>query len=371
MKKLVLLPLITLSIANASDVKLAFEYEKINVKKDTTLVDDNLNDIDSVAVSDDGNQICWIGKETKRKSSYPINLYFKDTSSKVSEKPTKIKKALLNAFTKCAFDNIGNIMTSELKWRPGAIVNTLYHSYRTGDFEPKTYQSVLRIYDTQTNSVISEVNALELGQKSKKEFIKHPRVSPDGKWVTFYTMGNFGTEGVYLYHVETKRIVHLGQYLDKHPTWSPDGSKILFHHQVSNRKEGGLEMSYLGYYDLNFSGIDTVEAKRILLDDMTKEGYSYHKHPAMYPDTNLLFFHGQEKPDGKKNIYVRSLEVNSKIYKLNFKKLEVALKKAKHPAVARNNSGLYFLGKEDQEGAKYKIYRLEPKLIKNLKNLVK
>lgn len=371
MNKLFLIPLMTISFAKANEIKLAYDYEKINIKNHTELVDGNLNDIDSVAVSDDGNQICWIGKDTNRKSTYPINLYVKDTSLSVSAKPQKIKKALLNAFTKCAFDHHGNIITSELKWRPGAIVNTLYHSYRSGDFEPKTYQSILRTYDINTNQLVSEVDAIKLGQNSKKEFIKHPRVSPDGKWVTFYTMGNYGTEGVYLYHIDTQKVVHLGKFLDKHPTWSPDGSKILFHHQVSNRKEGGLEMAYLGFYDLSFSGKDDVTAKRVLIDDMTKEGYSYHKHPAMYVDSDLLFFHGQEKPDGKKSIYMRKLAKNSKIYKLSFKKLDTPLKKAKHPAVARNKSGLYFLGKEDQEGAKYKIYRLAPNLITKLNNLVK
>ena len=368
MKSLIIgIGLSTMTLTSFSqEIHLASEYSKLKLDKGISLVDGNKNDIESVSVSDDGSKICWIGKNTTRKTSYPIDLYVKNTGLSAADQPKKLDKCLLNAFTKCAFDNSNNILTSELKYRPMAITTTLVSSLINGDFEPKLYHSVLRTYDPNTDERLSEISPKDLGLKSNKEFIKHPRVSPDGSMITYYTMGKYGKKGVYIYHLNTKKVTHLGTHFDKHPTWSADGSKILFHHQVSNRKEGGLEKAYLGYYELEYSGVDTVTGNRVMLDDPTLEGYTYHKHPAVYPGTDLLFFHGQFSPDGAKKMFVRSLNKNSKIYELSFKKANIQLKKAKHPATSRNDTGLYFIGKEEASGSKYKVYKLSRKAIKRI-----
>ncbi len=368
-----LLPIIfLLSFAGhaSEEVGLANTYKKLKIESGLTLVDGHKNDIESVSVSGDSSKICWIGKDSTRKTQYPIEIYSKDTGISPEELPSKLKKTKLNAYTKCAFDNENNILTSELRYRPLAITATLISSLLTGDFEPKKYHSVLRTYDSRTNTRLESLSPVELGQLSKKEFIKHPRVSPDGSMITYYTMGNYGVKGIYIYNISTKRVIHLGDFLDKHPTWSADGTKILFHHQVSDRKKGGLEQAYLGYYDLEFSGVDDVFAKRIMLDDINKEGYTYHKHPAVYPGTDLLFFHGQLSPEGNKHIFVRNLERKSKIYKLTLKNANISLKKAKHPATSRIDAGMYFVGKENIQNAKYKVYKLNIDSIKTINKKV-
>lgn len=368
MKKLFFISLLLMS--SFVSATTAFDYSKINIKDGLSLLDGNMNDIDSVAVSNDGNQICWIGKKTTNKLLYPVNLYVKDVSESAVISPKKINKFLLNAFTKCAFDEKGNIVSSALKYRPFSIMATVIGSLRTGDYEPKLFRSSMRIFDKNTFSMLEDLNAVDMGQTSMKAYIKHPRVSPDGRWITYYTMGEQGKKGIYLYNRVTTTVIHLGEFSDKHPTWNSEGDKILFHYQTSNRKEGGLEKSYLGYFELSFSGEDQVDFKRILIDDIEAKGYVYHKHPALYPGTNLLFFHGQKKEDGNKKIFVRNLAKNSKIYEVDMDKANVNLKKAKHPAVSRVDSGLYFLGKEDIKKSKYKIYKLSPKFIKKIESKV-
>lgn len=355
----------------SADVKLAFDYEKIKVKSGVTLVDGNVFDVESVAVSNDGQRVCWIGKAKNKKWQYPTDIFIKDADELAKTLPIKLKKSKrLNAFSKCAFNNDGNIMTSELFYKPFAITASLYHSLTTGDFEPKKYHSYMAIYDYVTKDRLDLITPVGIGHENNKEFLKHPRMSPDNNWMVYYTMGNYGKKGVYLLNMKTKKRVHLGLHADKHPTWTMDGTKILFHTQVADRKKGGVERAYLGYYDVKFDG-DNVTYKRIMLDDMSKEGYAYHKHPAVYPGTNLLFFHGQTKPEGKKKIYVRSMDKGSKIYEVKMYLDGVKMKKAKHPANGRSDSGLYFVGKKDIEGEKYKIYRLESNSVNNLRNLVK
>lgn len=201
--------------------------------------------------------------------------------------------------------------------------------------------------------------------------MKHPRVSPDNNWMVYYTMGSYGKKGIYLLNLKTNKRIHLGEHYDKHPTWIADGSKILFHTQFSDRKKGGMELAYLGYYEVELSDTELLSKKRVMLDDLSLKGYVYHKHPALYPDSNLLFFHGQTKPEGKKRMYVRSMEKNSLIYEIKMKVDGMKLKKAKHPSNGRTDTGLYFVGKRDIKGEKYKIYRLEPMSINNLIKMVK
>lgn len=355
-----------------TDVELAFNYKKLKVNTDVTLIDGHLHGVESIAVSTDGQRLCWIGKESRRRWKYPIDIFMKDTDSSSSTRARKLKRHALNAYSKCTFDNNGNILASELIYRPFAIVSTLISSFITGDFEPKKYKSVLTTHDYERNVKTNSFTAIHIGQKSNKEFIKHPRISPDNNWLTYYTMGSFSKKGIYLFNLKTKKSFFLGEHSDKHPIWSPDGSKILFHYQVSDRKKGGIEKSYLGYYNISFSNNKVVSAFRVMLDDPNEEGYAYHKHPTIYPGTDLVFFHGQTKPEGKKKLFVRRLEQNSQIYRVKMKVDGIKIKKAKHPSTSLvSDSGLYFVGKRDIKGEEYKIYRVESNSIQNLRNGVK
>lgn len=120
------------------EVVTAYKYKKLKLKEEITLVDENVFDIESVAVSNDGQRICWIGKPKNKDWQYPADIFMKQTSAKTTDMPRKLKKSKrLNAFSKCAFNNEGNILASELFWRPLAITSSLIHSLRNGDFEPK------------------------------------------------------------------------------------------------------------------------------------------------------------------------------------------------------------------------------------------
>src|SRR5690606_38226332 len=132
---------------------------------------------------------------------------------------------------------------------------------------------------------------------------------------------------------------------DKHPTWSPDGSKILFHYQIDATKDQP-EMAYLGYFDVSLSESgDLIESKRIMLDEPKEVGFRYQKHPAILPGTNLVFFHGEENAGDKKDIFVRSLSPNSKAFKIKMEIEDVKISKAKHPASGAFDDSIYFIGK--------------------------
>lgn len=363
--KILLFTLLAISNGYGSEVP-SLRYTKISLESGLELIDDSRFGVESPAVSDDGKEVCFIGKNKNRNYVYPVNAYTKRIGS--SSSATKVKKKMLNVFTKCAYSPDGSLVLSELKYSPFAISASLFYSLRNEDFEPKRYRSVISIYSSKINKGFTkdeELKAISLGQNHKREFIKHPRVSPDGKWIVYYTSGIHGKKGIFLYHINSKKTVHLGERAEKHPTWSADGSKVLFHYQVADRKAGGLEKAYLGYYEVRFFGFK-VEAKRVMLDNSNDRGYIYHKHPALYPGTDLLFFHGQTKPEGGKKLYVRRLRPNSKIFELEMKKSNISLKKAKHPAVSRAQSGLVFVGKESKKNARYKVYRLNDNLIQQL-----
>jgi hypothetical protein len=359
-----------LSIDASAQDQTGLKYKAIKIAEGLELVDGSKFGIESPAVSDDGSEVCFIGKNKNRSYVYPVNVYTKKTN--VDSSAVKVRKKILNVITKCAYDSNGDLLLSELKYRPFAISASLIYSLKHDDFEPKRYHSVVSLYRKNSKDKykkVEELNALNLDQNHKREFIKHPRISPNGEWVTFYTTGTYGKKGLYLYHVDSKRTIHLGERGEKHPTWTDDGTKILFHLQIANRKTGGVEKAYLGYYDLSFTE-NSVEYKRVMLDDPNTEGYVYHKHPALYPKTNILFFHGQNKIDGKKKIYVRRLSPNSQVFELKMKKANISLKKAKHPSVSRVQSGLVFVGKENIKGSKYKVFKLDDSAIKLLSEKV-
>jgi len=142
------------------------------------------------------------------------------------------------------------------------------------------------------------------------ELIQHPRISPDGRWLTFYTRVHEETQGIYLLDLETDRHFKLSQHHDKHPTWDPAGRRIYFHHVAGGKRHrfdffaGGIEQSVLGYIELEFRNGELDKWRRVLMDEFS-DTFTYHKHPAEVPGTNLLFFHGREEPEDDLELMVR------------------------------------------------------------------
>lgn len=111
MKLSVLLLSFTLALgAFAQDeVTLAFEYEDLKVKKGVELIDDTTYGVESVAVSNDGSKLCWIGKTTANKLVYPADIILKEKKDGQWQASTKHKKKLkkMNLFSKCSFNEKG------------------------------------------------------------------------------------------------------------------------------------------------------------------------------------------------------------------------------------------------------------------------
>jgi hypothetical protein len=347
----------------------AFEAASLVLKNSVEIIDQSTFAPESVSISDDGTLVCWIGKEQNSKLVIPSELYFKQLNS---ETIVKFKKGnMLNAFTKCSFDHQNNLVTSKLHWKFGALQKTLISGLFTGELEPKGYNTSISVYN-QAFETILRLNPKNMGFNSNRVYIKHPRFSPDGKWVAFYLYNkDKEVSGVFLYHLESKRLHQLSNDYDKHPTWSPDGKKILFHYQI-NQSKNHSEMAFLGYFDLklNDNG-DVLNVKRHLLDNPKFKPFSYEKHPAMIAGTNFIIYHAEAKSGDKKALYIRKLEVNSTPIEL---KLELAdgtkITKAKHPATGALTNNVVFIGKP--KGANEDmVLKLTDKAMREIVQLIK
>ncbi len=321
---------------------LSFGSENsIKLKKGIELIDNTTFGAESVAISDDGKKVCWIAKSKDSKIVIPSEVYFKDLGSDKAIKADK--HGALNAFTKCSFDQDGELVTSKLHWRPLALTRTIVMGLIRGDFDPIGYVSSITTMD-HTGNIINEIKPKHLELKSNRIFLKHPRYSPDGKWLTYYLKHGKKIEGVYLHHVKSGKTHQLSSVYDKHPTWSPDGKKILFHFQIDGDKVKP-EQAFLGYFDLELSNDGEVKATRVLLDDVAATSFSYQKHPAMLSGTNLVFFHGEDEAGAKKSLFVRELKAKSKSFKLKLEMEDTKLTKAKHPASGAYDDRIVFIGK--------------------------
>ena len=321
---------------------LSFAAEdSIKLSKGIELLDNSTFGAESVAISDDGKQICWIAKAKDSKIVIPSEVYFKDIDSDQAQKADK--HGALNAFTKCSFDRDGALVTSKLHWRPLALTRTIVMGLIRGDFDPIGYVSSITSMD-HSGKVFTQIKPKDLGLKSNRIFLKHPRYSPDGKWLTYYLKHGKKIEGVYLHHIKSGKTHQLSNVYDKHPTWSPDGSKILFHYQIDGDNEKP-EQAFLGYFDVTLSNDGEVKSRRVLLDDITATAFSYQKHPAMLSGTNLVFFHGEDEPGAKKSLFVRELNTKSKSFKLKLEMADIKITKAKHPASGAFDNKIVFIGK--------------------------
>lgn len=183
------------------------------------------------------------------------------------------------------------------------------------------------------------------------ELIQHPRISPDGQWLTFYTRVERSQQGVYLLHLPSGTRYRLSDQHDKHPTWSPDGQRIWFHHSFGGKRHrfdffgGGIERSVLGYFELRFDGPRLVEWQRVLLDELDRPAFVYHKHPAPLPGSDLVFFHGRTAPDDKMRLMVRRAAPGSEVFVVEPTVGGERLKAAKHPAAPLAARALIFIAK--------------------------
>ena len=234
-----------------------------------------------------------------------------------------------------------------------------------------TLRISLEIYSPSKGQSHRLLAPSELGMP--KEVILHPKISPDGKWLAFYTRKRIKSRGIYLMHLKSRKLYHISREDDKHPTWSPEGRRLLFHHQRGGQAldpvpNGFPEQAYLGYFDLTFNGEDGVSWRRVLMDPIT-DTYTYRKHPAKPPKTDLVFFHAKLSPNGKHMLMVRRLGNNTPVYIVAPTVEGQSIIEAKHPAAAVYPQELVFLGKT--LGKKfYSFYRLTPVALKNIQEQV-
>lgn len=350
--------------------------EKIKLSEPATMIYDHLMEPEAVMVSADGKMMTFKAKGTKfeKGDSHTAFLGHQEDDGTWT-KPKKFKQSLLfKFFAYSGLSPDGKTLVSSVDtWQFFGLTKTFVAAIKSPDFDVMGYDHFIRLYDIETKKL-----KLSLGHKDfkikKGDRMEHVRMSPDTKWLTFYLHDIPEQRGVYLYNLNTKETIHLGLFDDKHPTWTEDGKRILFHNQQGgNASEASeTEMASLGYYELKFNG-DQVEAERILLDEPITEGeFRYHKHPALYPGTNMLFFHGKKKADGASKLFVRDLKAKSKIFEIEVS-AEKELKTLKHPATAQIDAGLFFIGKyKDETDERYgkKIFHLSPQAIKEISSKV-
>jgi Tol biopolymer transport system component len=302
--------------------------------------------LESPVVSPDGRTLIAISDMAGKA---PTDIIVKDLGNN-KDKGDKLDKPLMNLFIKGAFvGNKDKIVACELEWTLKALPLTVMNHFKTGEWDPIGYNPMISFYERGQR--ISTMTAKDFGLP-KKTFLEHPRVSPDGNWMTFYVqpgteMPDPSTQGIYLYNFATKKTTYLGNHADKHPTWSADGKQIFFHEQG---KMGKNEVARIGYYNLEFSGNEvTVKSRNLFFDPNNPIGtnYVYQKHPAYHQGLRLVFFHARELEDDKKSIAVISMDHPEKgVVYLSLKYNDKKVKHAQHVDISdQPDSPLYFVGR--------------------------
>jgi hypothetical protein len=343
------------------------DYKKFEVPEQyTSLIEQKGYVPESPVVSDDESKIVWIGNNISSRLP-PADMFIKDLTS--SAPATVVHKSLrqsLNVFVKGSFTPSGTLIACELEYRPGAITRSVIEYARTGEWEPKGYHSVISFYENGVK--VKALDASEFGLPNGT-FLEHPRVSPDEQWITFYTQSSTTTQGIYVYNRATRKTFYMGNFADKHPTWSGDGKKIFFHEQgkLTGTEE---EIARVGYYNVNIVNGEASLGSRVILGDSNRELgslYIYEKHPAYHTGLNLVFFHARDTIDGSKTLGVISLDHPDHkplLLKLSYNGKKV--KGAKHPDVSfRADSSLYYVGKVDGED-KDRLIKLDFQALKEI-----
>ncbi len=320
---------------------------KIKIDTGVELFTNQTSEPSALAVNDDGSEIFWIAKKSKHSFLQPIDVWHSSTRD---VNPERIKRGFGDIYS-AASPIVGNeneVLTNHEIHGFGSIVRTIIHQLITKDDTPQGYNSCIDIRDAGTNQSIKLLCAKELG--IKKEMLDHARLSPDKNWLTFYLKGASNPAGIYLHNMNTGKTTSLGEFDDKHPTWNAEGNKIMFHFQRGGnvKTEADTEEAFIGWFDVKLSEDEVISAERHLIDNpKLKNEYTYQKHPTMVPGTNFIVYHGQEKVDGSKHLYIRELKEDSKIRELSMKFHDCSIKSTKHAAAGFHDHYIYFVAKSE------------------------
>lgn len=323
----------------------AQEIKLLKLESSVEVVNQKISiDNESVSISDDGRYLCWIGNMLNSTLEKPSDIFFKEINNPQIKRMNRPND--LDAFVKCSFDKMNNVVASKLHWNAAKSKEVNQEGKKI-----QSYDTSISIFNLN-NQLIKLIAPKDLGFFDNSIYLKHPRVSPNGEWITFY-LEEKKLQGIYLQHLLSKRIYRLTTESDKHPTWTPDNKKILFHYEIDIPNNSDNE-SYIGYLDLDLiSGGAIGKSQRFILDNPQKTLFKYQKHPAMITGTDLVIFHGEVQAGDKKALFVRKLKVGSSVTKLELELVDgTQVSKALHPASGAFTNQIVFIGKTkktDQE----------------------
>jgi TolB protein len=160
-----------------------------------------------------------------------------------------------------------------------------------------------------------------------------PSYSPDGSRILFNSFRT-GNSDIYLYDLESEQLVRLTEsaYYEAHAQFSPDGESILFHEQVSRS-------------DFNVKLMNVASATAI---DVT-DGKSEDSYPSWSPDGKLIAFASDRNQEtGITDIFIMTTsgEVQARITD--------APHKDAYPFWSPDGSYLYFTSYREPQG----VYRV-------------
>ncbi len=304
-------------LAKSDASKSQTVYDSKKIKNGTSVIEIKGHALESPVVSPDGKRMIVVGSPFSEK--LPATQIFIKDMANPNDVGVQLKKPLLNIFVKGSFipnaeyikGAEGGMIVCELKYKFGAIIKYLLKRP-----EGEAYHSIISVFDN-TGKRIGEWSPADFGLP-KTTFLEHPRISPDGHFMAFYTQSSKDIQGVYLYNLKTKTTIHLrapeakaGEtFLDKHPTFDNTGKRIFFHEQGSLQGTGE-EIARIGYYDLDIDGETVSVAKRVIVGDPSHPigtNYVYQKHPAYHSGLNMVFFHARDGINGSKSIGAISLD---------------------------------------------------------------
>jgi Tol biopolymer transport system component len=200
----------------------------------------------------------------------------------------------------------------------GRRIDRLVKGERSGDLESlHSYVSGLSWSpDGKSIAFVSKSkgeDALYLVNLEKKKIYKKlrfgfsamfsPAFSPEGKSITFSGVKD-GQQDLYLYNFEEKKLQKLTDdpYSDNEPSWSPDGSKLVF---ASDRPV--LTDSDTGAYKYGQYDLFTYDVTNGLIKHL-EAGQGLNRQPAWSPQGDKIAFISNR--NGIDNIYVHDLDSN-------------------------------------------------------------